>query len=268
MLYYQHLTSFWIDLIVFIIGLCIGSFLNVVIVRLPKKESIISPGSKCPKCGHRLRWWENIPLISFIILKGRCSKCSEPISIQYPIVELITAILSVCLWLKYHFNIYMFLGYLYFVCSLIAIFFIDLKHHIIPDVISLPGIVIGILMFVVVQGLSPKESLIGAVVGAGIFELIRLGYFFVTKREGMGFGDVKLMGMIGAFLGWLYIPIVIFFSALIGTIYAFLLMFLNKAKRDTRIPYGPFLAIAALIALFFGPQILAFYRDLMFGRWF
>jgi len=267
-LYYQHLTSFWIDLIVFVVGLCIGSFLNVVIVRLPNRESIVFPASKCPNCGYKLRWWENIPLISFILLRGKCSKCSAPISIRYPIVELLTAILSVCLWFRYHFNIYMFLGYLYFISALIAIFFIDLEHHIIPDVISLPGILIGILMFSIVQGLSPKDSLIGALVGAGLFELIRLGYFFITKREGMGFGDVKLMGMIGAFLGWLYIPIVIFFSALIGTCYALLLMFLNRAKRDTRIPYGPFLAIAALIALFFGPQILAFYRDLMVGKFF
>ncbi len=268
MLYYQHLTSFWIDLIVFVVGLCIGSFLNVVIVRLPNRESIVFPASKCPNCGYKLRWWENIPLISFILLRGKCSKCSAPISIRYPIVELSTAILSVCLWFRYHFNIYMFLGYLYFISALIAIFFIDLEHHIIPDVISLPGILIGILMFTIVQGLSPKDSLIGALVGAGLFELIRLGYFFITKREGMGFGDVKLMGMIGAFLGWLYIPIVIFFSALIGTCYALLLMFLNRAKRDTKIPYGPFLAIAALIALFFGPQILAFYRDLMVGKFF
>ena len=266
MLYYHNLTVFWIDILVFLVGLCIGSFLNVLIYRLPRRLSIVRPGSACPTCGHKLSWWENIPVISFLLLRGKCRKCSCNISWKYPIVEILTATLCTCLWFRFHFNIFLFLGYVYFVCVLIAIFFIDLEHYIIPDWLSIPGIVIGIIMFALVQGMSPIDSLIGAIVGAGLLECIRLAYYFVTKREGMGFGDVKLMGMIGAFLGWFYIPIVIFISAALGTLYAFVLMFLGKANRQTKIPYGPFLAVAACITLFFGPQIMAWYRGLLAVR--
>ncbi len=252
--------------IFFVWGLIVGSFLNVCIYRLPEGKSIVFPPSHCPQCKHRLKWKDNIPLLSFILLKGHCRYCGHPISWQYPLVELITAIFSVLAYCKWKLSLTL-IYYLVFIYALIAVSFIDIKHQIIPDCISLPGIVLGIsgnlflnylsknhLPSTLNQGLSIisfKSSLLGAALGGGILFLVAYGYYFVTKREGMGGGDIKLMAMIGAFLGIRVVPAVIFLASLAGSIVGIFWILAKGKDRYFPIPFGPFLALGALLCLFF-----------------
>ncbi len=252
--------SIW--LMVFCIGLCIGSFLNVCIYRLPLRKSIVMPGSYCPKCGHRLRWWENIPVLSFLLLRARCSSCGTRISIQYPVVELLTGFLALLLWYKFGLNLSLVI-YFYFTAGLIVISMIDLRHQIIPDVISLPGIVLGLLSSFVLPMLSWEDSLLGILAGGGTLYLVAWGYQLLTHREGMGGGDIKLLAMIGAFLGWKAIPMVIFLSAALGSVIGLVMILVQKKGRYMPIPYGPFLALAALVFLFWGPELNAWYLKII-----
>ncbi len=246
---------------VFLFGLCIGSFLNVCICRLPAKESIVFPASKCPRCGHCLAWWENIPLLSYLLLKGKCSGCKEHISFQYPLVELLTGVVAYFLWRKFGLTLE-FLVYFLFSCSLIVVTFIDLAHKIIPDVISLPGILIGLGCSFLIKDLSWLDSLVGILLGGGILYLVTWGYYLLTGRIGMGGGDIKLLAMIGAFLGWQAIPFVIFISALTGSVIGIVFILLKGAGRHYQIPFGPFLAFGAEMQLFFGKEILTIYSHL------
>ncbi len=245
----------------FIFGACIGSFLNVCIYRLPAKKSIIFPPSACMKCGHKLSWWENIPIVSYIFLKAKCRKCGTSLSLQYPLVELITGLLALLL-LK-HFGLTLnFFIYAIFTAALIVITFIDLKHQIIPDVISLPGIVLGVFFSIFNPNISIFDSILGVVVGGGVLLAVAWGYFLITKREGMGGGDIKLLAMIGAFLGWKSIPVVIFISAAVGSIIGLIVILLNRGSRKTAIPYGPFLALGAIIYIFWGENLINLYLNL------
>ncbi len=254
--WFFHPLPWWLtSAFVFIVGLCIGSFLNVCICRIPKNVSIVTPSSSCPKCGHRLKWWENIPIVSFILLKGRCSGCDTPISYQYPLVELLTGLITLGLWSKFGPS-WEFLVYWIFSCSLIVVTFIDLAWKIIPDVISLPGILVGFLASFLVSDITWLDSLIGILMGGGILYLVTWGYYLATKRIGMGGGDIKLLAMIGAFLGWQAIPYVIFLSALSGSIIGIVFILIKKTGKDYQIPFGPFLAAAAEIHLFWGKEIL------------
>ncbi len=246
---------------VFLFGLCIGSFLNVCICRLPENESIVFPASKCPKCGHRLSWWENVPVISFFILRGRCSGCKEPISVRYPLVELLTGLVTLFLWHRFGPS-WSFLAYFIFSCSLIVVTFIDLAHKIIPDVISLPGILVGFACSFVLPDVSWIDSLLGILAGGGILYVVTWGYYLLTKRIGMGGGDIKFLAMIGAFLGWKAIPFVIFLSALTGSVIGIIFILAKGAGRNYQIPFGPFLALAAELQLFFGKDILLLYNQL------
>lgn len=255
-----------IILFLFGIGACIGSFLNVCIFRLPKGKSIVSPGSACTGCGHRLSWFENIPLLSFVFLKARCRQCGSPISFQYPLVELLNALFYVLFWLKFGLNATMMI-YAAFFSALLVITFIDLKHYIIPDVISLPGIPAGLAASFLLPQISWMDSFLGIIIGGGILFLVAWGYYLITKREGMGGGDIKLLAMIGAFLGWQSIPAIIFFSAAVGSVTGILLMFIQGKGRHHAIPYGPFLAGAATFYMFFGPEIMDWYAGIIFpGR--
>ncbi len=245
-------------IVVFFLGLCIGSFLNVCICRIPEGRSIVSPPSACPRCGHRLRWWENIPLLSYVFLWGRCSGCNDKISIQYPLVELLTALISLGIWNRYGLSVQGLIMF-GFSCSLIVVAFIDLAHKIIPDAISIPGILLGIIASFSLPGITWLDSLLGIVVGGGILYLVTWGYYLATKRIGMGGGDIKLLAMIGAFLGWQAIPFVIFLSAITGSIIGTLFILINKKGRHFQIPFGPFLALAAEIHIFFGQEILNLY---------
>lgn len=240
----------------FIFGAIVGSFLNVVILRLPDPEaSVVFPGSHCPQCKTPLHWYENIPIISFLFLRGCCRSCQSKISMQYPLVEMAMALLSLFLMQRFFISVAFFI-YFVFAAALLVIIVIDLYHQIIPDRISLPGIVLGLGASFFIPGLSWQDSLLGILLGGGIFYALALGYYLVTKRQGMGGGDIKLLAMIGAFQGWQAVPFVIFCSSLLGTIVGLGAMVQQKKGGQTRIPYGPFLAVASLIYLFFDQQII------------
>ncbi len=243
---------------VFLIGSCIGSFLNVCIYRLPLEKSIISPPSACPKCNHQIKWYENLPIISYIFLGGKCSQCKEKISIRYPFVELLTGVLSLLSFMKFGPTPLFFINTL-LIHSLIVITFIDLDHQIIPDIISLPGIIIGFLFSFIPGGITWSDSIIGILLGGGLFYGVALLFYLLFKKEGMGGGDIKLLAMLGAFLGWKSVPFVIFASALVGAIGGISFIIISKSKESVPIPYGPYLAFAALIYLFYGKEIVSFY---------
>ncbi|MBN1627427.1 MAG: prepilin peptidase, partial [Deltaproteobacteria bacterium] len=196
----------------FLFGLIVGSFLNVCIYRIPLKKSIISPPSSCPSCGERIRFYDNIPIISYIILRGKCRRCGKPISIRYPFIELMTGLLSLAVFVNYsHYGQYFSL--FIFVSALVVITFIDLDHQIIPDIISLPGIFAGVLATVILSSIIAGyrisnyeikwyDSIIGVLAGGGILYLVAVGFEKLTGKEGMGGGDIKLLAMIGAWMGW------------------------------------------------------------------
>ncbi len=243
--------------IVALFGLFIGSFLNVCIYRIQKGESIVWPPSHCPKCTKALKPWDNIPVISYLILKGRCRYCTEPISVRYPVVELLSALLAVSLLYRFGVSV-TFLIYYLWACVLIIITFIDLDIQIIPDRLSLGGIVVGLLV-VYWLPVTYKDALIGLVLGGGLLLAIIYGYYSFTKKEGMGGGDVKLLAMIGVFTGWQGVLFTVFASSLMGTMVGIPWGLLKKGTLKAAIPFGPFLALGALIYVFWGQYLIDWY---------
>lgn len=259
-----------------IIGLMVGSFLNVVIYRLPKmmnrtwqqqcaelrgevptvltKYNLSTPCSVCPHCAHKISILENIPIISYLALRGRCSKCHVHISLRYPIVEFITAFLSG--FVAWYFG-YTFITFasLIFVWALIALAVIDIDTQLLPDDITLPLVWIGLLVNMKGGFTDINSAVIGAVAGYLSLWLVYWGFKLITGKEGMGYGDFKLLAAIGAWLGWSILPLVILFSSLVGTVVGLGLMIAAKFKKSIPIPFGPYLAGGALIALFWGQQI-------------
>lgn len=248
-------------------GAIVGSFLNVVILRLPDPDqSIVFPPSACPACTTKLQWFENIPIVSYLFLRGKCGHCKTAISLQYPLVEFLTALLTV--GLIYTFGISLIsIGYFLFCCSLLVIIFIDIRLQIIPDVISLPGIVVGFLFSCSIGPVGWQDSLIGILVGGGILYAIALFYSLVRNMEGMGGGDIKLLAMIGAWLGWQSLFFVILTSSFTGTICGLIAMIYQKKGGQTRIPFGPFLSLGALCYVFFSPEIQNIYHLYLQGKW-
>jgi leader peptidase (prepilin peptidase)/N-methyltransferase len=241
-----------------IFGALVGSFLNVCIIRLPKGESIIIPGSHCPQCNHPIKFYDNIPLISYLLLGGKCRYCKRSISAQYPLVEGTTAISSLLLFLKYGLSLSYFF-YFSFVAALIIITVIDLYHQIIPDVISIPGIGVGLLGALIIPHITFFNSLLGILLGGGSLFVVATFYQWLFKREGMGGGDVKLLAMIGAFLGWDAVILTILLSSLIGSITGIIIMVLKGKDFKYAIPFGPFLSLGAVIALFYKNEIISWY---------
>lgn len=239
---------------IFIFGTLVGSFLNVVILRLPEGKSIVFPPSRCPACNISIRWYDNVPLVSFIVLRGKCRACKNPISWQYPLVEFAMGLLSLALYVKFSLSI-TFGIYFLFSAALLAIIVIDMHHQIIPDSISLSGILFGFGLSFVNPHVSWQDSGVGIIVGGGILYAIATLYYIIAKREGMGGGDVKLLAMIGAFQGWQALPFVVFSSSLLGTIVGIGAMIKQKKGGKTEIPYGPFLSIGSLLYLFFMERI-------------
>lgn len=240
----------------FLFGAVIGSFLNVVILRLPLKgASIVFPASHCPQCKAPIGWYDNIPVLSYIILGGKCRGCKNSISLQYPLVELCMAMLSAALFQKFNIS-FEFFFYFLFAASLLVTIFIDLRHQIIPDSISLGGIVIGFAGAFLNHQVTWQQSGLGVLVGGGFFYIFALVYFMMTKRDGLGGGDIKLLAMIGAFLGWQSILFVIFASSLSGSLVGIGAMIQQGKGGQTKIPFGPFLALAALCYLFFHEKIM------------
>ena len=247
-----------------LMGLALGSFLNVCIYRIPLKKSILFPNSFCPKCGAKIRAWDNIPVLSFILLKGKCRKCRTKISLQYPLVEFITSALIVMTYLRYglgwEFAAKAVLGLL-----LVAVFFIDLKHRIIPDVITLPAILLGLFFSLFAESPSAVNSLIGILAGGVLFYLSAILGELLFKKESLGGGDIKLAMMLGAFLGWQKLLLVFLLSALLGTLVGTAAMLFSKDVKETRmIPFGPFLALGSILAIFLGDMLISAYIKAFF----
>lgn len=240
------------------VGLCFGSFLNVVIYRLPLGQSVSTPPSRCRNCGYLLRWFDNIPLLSWIMLRGRCRKCRTAVSWQYPLVELITALLWLLVaWLTPAGPL--LVARLIFVCILIVLFGIDLEHQILPNSITLPGIAIG-LLFSLIAPPGWKDALIGAVLGGGILYGIAAGYYYLWRREeGMGMGDVKMLAMIGAFLGWKAVFVTVILSSFAGALVGVAMLSSQRGGMKFALPFGTFLAIGALTAMFVGEPLVTWY---------
>jgi leader peptidase (prepilin peptidase)/N-methyltransferase len=250
-----------------IFGAVVGSFLNVVILRLPDDDkSIVYPASHCPRCASPLHWYENIPIVSYLFLRGKCSHCRLPISLQYPLVELMMALLAAALMYQFQLSIAA-AGYFLFTAALLVIIFIDIHHQIIPDVISLPGIVLGVLFSLISDTVTWQSSLIGLLVGGGVLYAVAYFYYLLRKADGMGGGDIKLLAMIGAWLGWQSLPFVIFASSLSGSIVGLIAMFYQKKGGRTRIPFGPFLSLSALVYTFYSEKILYFFQLYFSGQW-
>ncbi len=241
-----------------IFGGLIGSFLNVCICRLPKEESIVWPGSHCPHCQKPIKFYDNIPVFSYFLLRGKCRHCKGPISIQYPLVEGITALGTVFLIMRFGVSL-SFLFYFAFIAALIVVTVIDLYHQIIPDVISLPGIGVGLLASLLIPEITFWNSLFGVLLGGGSLFLVATLYQWIFKREGMGGGDVKLLAMVGAFLGWKAVILTILLSSLIGSIAGIVVMVLKGKDFKYAIPFGPFLSLGAVISLFYGENLIRWY---------
>jgi len=256
-----------LSLPIFLLGAIVGSFLNVCIVRIPKGGSVVHPPSHCPGCKTAIRFYDNIPLLSYIVLLGRCRACGEHISPRYFIVELLMASLAVILYYQFSFSLAFLVSFV-FVAALIVISFIDLDVRIVPDVISLPGIIAGLLFSVVARyGIndpfelipSPLNALIGVLVGGGFLLALAWVYEAFTGVEGMGGGDIKLLAMIGAFLGWTSIPFTLLFASLTGSVIGIGFMIAKGVGRRFALPFAPFLCLGALLYLFFGNELIQFY---------
>lgn len=243
-----------ITILAIFFGAIVGSFLNVVILRIPASLSIVFPASRCPKCLAGIKWYDNIPILSFLVLRGKCRSCKTRISWQYPLVELLMAVLSYALLQRFFITLPYFI-YFIFSAALLAIIFIDFHHQIIPDVISLPGIVLGFVCSFVNPYVTWQSSGVGLLIGGGSLYLLALGYYLVKKVEGMGGGDIKLLAMIGAFLGWQALPFVVFSSSLVGAVFGIGAMIKQKKGGQTVIPYGPFLSLGALVYLFYSELV-------------
>lgn len=244
----------------FILGTIIGSFLNVCIHRLPMDQSVVLPSSYCPNCQTRIRPLDNIPILSFLALRGRCRFCRTPISWRYPLVEGINgAGYALLLW-KFGLG-WPTLIYALLFSALLVVTFIDLDRQIIPNEITLPGIVIGVAAAGLVLPQGFWNSLIGLFLGGGLFYLVADLSQRILKQEGMGGGDIKLIAMIGAFLGWQSVLLTIFIGAFLGAVVGLFLILVRGQGRRTPIPFGPFLSVAAVTSLFWGNEILLWYLN-------
>jgi leader peptidase (prepilin peptidase) / N-methyltransferase len=243
--------------ILVLLGLAVGSFLNVCIHRIPRRKSLVRPGSRCPGCGYELRWFDNIPVISYLLLLGRCRKCRARISIRYPLVELATMALFVVHGMVFGWAP-LLVPRLLFACMLVVLFAIDLEHQLLPNVITLPGIVVGLIASAV---LPPGfvDALIGTLIGGGVLWLIAEAYYRFSGHEGMGGGDIKMLAMIGAFLGWKLVIITLVLSSFAGSIIGLSVIVVKRRGLKYALPYGTFLALGALVASLFGDQIVNWY---------
>jgi len=264
-------------------GAVIGSFLNVCVYRIPKGESLVYPGSHCPDCGARIRWFDNVPVISFLLLRGRCRDCGGRISFRYPLLEALSA--ALCFALVARYGLTWSAGiYFAFSCALVVVTFIDLDHQIIPNRITYPGIPLGVAASFVLPEMSLRQpllevlsiifrvqaflhalpanlvnSVLGILLGGGVLLGVALLFEWVRKKEGMGFGDVKLLAMVGAFLGVDAVLVSILISSAVGSVVGYLALRLSGKGTEQPIPYGPFLALGAIIYLLWGKELVNWY---------
>lgn len=259
------MVEIYILFVLFLFGAVIGSFLNVCIVRIPENISIARPASHCPQCKKPIAFYDNIPMVSYIILGGRCRHCRLAIPFRYFLVEMLTAVLLPVLFFWFGMTPALALSFL-FCSALIVITFIDLKLQIIPDIISLPGIPLCFLCSFFVPWTNPLDSGIGILVGGGVLYGVAAGYFYLAKKEGMGGGDIKLLAMIGAFLGWKGALIALVVGSFAGSVVGVAAMLLRGKDLKYAVPFGPFLSLGALCSLLYGEKLLHWYMTL--GRGF
>ncbi len=242
------------------LGLAVGSFLNVCIHRIPRDQSLTRPPSRCPSCQYQLRWFDNVPVLSYVALRGRCRKCRTPISLRYPLVELATMALFVL-----HGEVFgwsaLLVPRLLFACAMVVLFAIDLEHHLLPNVITLPGIGIGLISSAVLPP-GIVSALIGVAIGGGVLWLIGEAYYRYSGQEGMGGGDVKMLAMVGAFLGWKLVLVTLVLSSVAGSLVGVIVIAMKRGGMKYALPYGTFLALGALAASLAGEQIIAWYVSL------
>ena len=251
------MTPFWITSLVVLLGACVGSFLNVCIYRLPRRESLMWPGSRCTTCERSLSWYENVPIVSWVVLRGRCRTCRASVSWMYPAVEIVTALTFLSGYLLYGLTMIAVVRVL-FACALIVLFVTDLQHKILPNVITVPGIVVGFVCSLFVPP-GWLESIIGIVVGGGSLFAIAETYYRVRGQEGLGMGDVKLLGMIGAFLGWKLVLLTLVFASVAGSLAGGILIISGRGNMKYALPFGTFLAVGALVAAIWGTPIVDWY---------
>jgi len=241
--------------LIFIVSLCIGSFLNVLIYRVPREQSIILPSSQCPFCNTPLKWIHNIPLFSYLFLKGKCYFCKKPISIKYPLVEILTACMGTFLFWQFGLTL-AFVASSFFSVILIALIFIDLEHQLLPDILTLTLLWGGLLQSVLPIFANSSQAILGAAVGYSSFWLIAKLYEHFRGHEGMGYGDFKLLAAIGAWVGINSLIEVVLLSSLAGTVVGLSLLATKKVNAKTPIPFGPFLAVAGWVILAFHFRLL------------
>ena len=251
----------YLPLLAAIFGLFIGSFLNVCIHRIPRGESIVFPASKCPGCGTKIKPWDNIPVLSYLLLLGRCRGCGQRISLRYPVVELLSGLLALTMFSAFGLTPAALIYYAW-ACNLLVVTFIDIDFQIIPDSLSLGGIAAG-LVLVWWLPVSYADALIGLAAGGGLLIAIIYGYYFLTGKQGMGGGDVKLLAMIGVFTGWQGVLFTIFMGSLTGTLVGIPWAFANRKNMQAAIPFGPFLALGALVYVLWGARIIDWYFGIL-----
>lgn len=248
-------------IIIVLCGLAWGSFINVVIYRLPRGISLIRPPSSCPHCKKKIKFYDNIPLVSFILLRGKCRYCKARISFSYPLVELLTPLGFLLLYHQHSLSLFFFASCL-FASALILLGFIDFYHQILPDEITLPGLLLVLIYSIFRPDLSLRQALIGAVVGAGFLLLVYAVYYLLRKKEGLGMGDVTMMLMIGAFLGWRQTLFSLILASFVGALVGAFLIVFKKKDLQYSLPFGSFLAAAAFASLLWGQRVISAYLSL------
>jgi len=246
------------DVVVFVLGTLLGSFANVCIYRLPQRLSLVFPGSHCPCCQEALRPWHNMPLLSYVMLGARCATCKTAIPLRYPLVELGNGLLYVFLYYQYHFAV-PGVVFALLVTTLLIVSCIDIMHTIIPNAITLPGIVVGLATSLWLTPVGLGNAILGILFGGGLFLLMAVLSVLILNREGMGGGDIKLIAMIGAFLGWHAVLVTIFLGAALGACVGIVLILLRRQARKEPVPFGPFLATGALLTIVWPDTILTWY---------
>ena len=246
--------------ILILMGLAVGSFLNVCIYRLPRRQSLVSPPSRCPQCGYQLGALDNIPVVSYVLLRGRCRKCRKPIPLRYPVVELLTMGLFLLHYPVFDWSLLLAVRLL-FACAMVVLFAIDLEHQILPDAITLPGIVAG-LVFSLFLPPGIRSSVLGILVGGGVLFLIGEVWSRLRQVDAMGFGDVKMLAMVGAFLGVRLVILTFVLSSFLGGLAGGVLILSGRGTLASKLPFGTFLAVAALVASLWGDALVDWYLGL------